>query len=326
MCSSEAGERLFFPRPTISAEWKSDRFYGMCHTHYVERTDRPVNLLKAVLVWSIFSVLGLVSTAGMVFARQPADEGWTPGLVIKELMPIVDPQMAHVRQMFIGVDTQIRSAELVPTTKGGITRTRVAVLGDKANPASLTLVAHDPEYRVYQVFSRSRIVPEFVPTLSWAGAEHILLGTITLKGFTFESDPSFPLHFKLVQNKGYVYLCGRGTVTTPQGKNLSLGESQGIGDFVRNLQTQDQLGREAAAEALGWLARAENERDEAVPALVEALKDDAMEVRRNAAAALGRIGDPRAREGLQGIVEDPDEWVRQVVADAIKKLGARGSE
>ena len=77
---------------------------------------------------------------------------------------------------------------------------------------------------------------------------------------------------------------------------------------------------------LGWLVKAENERDEAVPALIKALKDDAMEVRRNAAAALGKIGDPRAREGLEAALQDQDEWVRQVVADALKKLENPGTQ
>ena len=191
---------------------------------------------------------------------------------------------------------------------------------------SFTLVAHEPEYRMYQILARGYTVPEFIPTLSWAGAEHILLGTISFEGFTFESDTSFPLHFKLVQKKGYVYLCGRGTVTTPKGKKHSLGETKQVSDFVLDLQAQDQLGREAATEALGWLVKAENERDEAVPALIKALKDDAMEVRRNAAAALGKIGDPRAREGLEAALQDQDEWVRQVVADALKKLENRGTQ
>ncbi|MBW2172183.1 MAG: HEAT repeat domain-containing protein, partial [Deltaproteobacteria bacterium] len=85
-------------------------------------------------------------------------------------------------------------------------------------------------------------------------------------------------------------------------------------------------GREASTEALGWLARTESERDEAVPPLIKALKDDAVEVRRNAAAALGRIGDPRAREGIQAALQDKDEWVREVVADALKKLEGPSSE
>ena len=235
-------------------------------------------------------------------------------------MPIVDPEMLHIRQMFVCVQMPVRTSELVPSVPGGITKTRVAVRQREEGSSWVTLTGTAPAYRIYQFFRPGYRIPAFTPALSWAGAEHILLDTVTLEGFIFESDPSFPLHFKLVQNKGYVYLCGRGTVTTPQGKKHSLGGSQGIGDFVRDLQTQGQLGREAAAEALGWLAKAENERDEAVPALVKALKDGAMEVRRNAAAALGRIGDPRAREGLQAALEDPDEWVREVVVDASRRL------
>jgi hypothetical protein len=279
-----------------------------------------MNFSKTVLVWSMCTSLILVGMAGTTVAEDATDQGWTPDLVIKELMPVVDPEMLDVRQMFIGVDTQIRSTQLAPSPKGGITNTRVAILGEQPGSTSLTLVAHEPQYRMYQILARGYTIPEFIPTLSWAGAEHILLGTVSFKGFTFESDATFPLHFKLVQARGYVYLCGRGTVTTPEGKTLSLGGTREVSDFISDLQAPQQLAREAATEALGWLVDTEEERDAAVPALMEALKDEALEVRRNAAAALGRIGDPRAREGLEAALQDQDRWVRDVVADALKKL------
>jgi hypothetical protein len=178
------------------------------------------------------------------------------------------------------------------------------------------LIDQEAEYRMFQVIRWLQIVR----ALSWAGAEHILMGTVSFSGFTFQSDPSFPLHFKLVQDVGYVYLCGRGTVTTPQGKKYSLGEVTKIHDLILELATEDQLAREAASAALGWVAKTKSEIDKALPVLIEALRDDAMEVRRNAGAALGRIGDARATEGLKTALQDEDEWVREVVADALEKL------
>lgn len=285
-----------------------------------------MDFLKTTLARNILAALIAMSMPGMAFAQQGPRPGWTPHFVIKELMPVVDPEMADIRQMFVCIETRIRASELVPSGPGAITKTRVAVRPEKEGSTWLTLIGTAPAYRIYQVFPRGYTVPALAPTLSWAGAEHILLGTVSLEGFTFKSDPSFPLHFKLVQDGGYVYLCGRGTVTTPQGQKHSLGQAQTVSDFVLDLQEQDQLGREAATEALGWLAKTKSEIDDAVPGLIKALKDDAMEVRRNAAGALGRIGDLRAREALKAALQDEDEWVREVVADALKKLEDQGSQ
>jgi hypothetical protein len=231
-------------------------------------------------------------------------------------IPVVDPEMVDARQIYMGVDPRIHRSQMDPSLEGGITKTRVGVRSEKEGSEWLILIDKEPAYRMFQVIRWL----EIVRALSWAGAEHILLGAVSFGGFTFDSDPSFPLHFKLVQDVGYVYLCGRGTVTTPEGRKHSLGEVQSIDDLVLDLAVEDQLTREAASEALGWLAKAESEIDVAVPALIKALKDDAMEVKRDAAEALGRMGDVRAREGLKAALEDEDEWVREVVADALKKL------
>jgi hypothetical protein len=214
-----------------------------------------------------------------------------------------------------------------PSLKGGITKTRIAVRSEKQGSTWLTVIGQEPLYRIYQVMTgTAQTTPAFVPTLTWAGAEHVLLGTVFFGGFTFDSDPSFPLHFKLVQDVGYVYLCGRGTVSMPGGQKVTLGDADEIGDFVLSLIAEDQLEREAAAEALGWLVKTKGETDQAVPALIKALKDNAMEVRRNAAAALGRIGDVRAQAPLSEALKDEDEWVRAVVSDAFQKLEQPASD
>jgi hypothetical protein len=241
---------------------------------------------------------------------------WRGRFVLKELMPVVDPEMLDARQIYMGIDPRIHRSRMDPSLKGGITKTRVAFRSEKEDSEWVILVDKEPAYRMFVVIRWL----EMVPTLSWAGAEHVLLGTVSFGRFTFDSDPSFPLHFKLVNDVGYVYLCGCGTVTTAEGEKHSLGEVQSISDLILDLAAEDQLTREAASEALGWLAKTEGEIDVAVPGLVKALKDDAMEVRRNAAAALGRIGDVRAREGLKAALQDEDEWVLEVVADALKKL------
>ena len=241
---------------------------------------------------------------------------WKGRFTLKELMPVVSPEMVRAKQAYMCADPRIHRSRMEPSSKGGITKTRVAVRSEKEDSEWLILIDREPAYRMFQVIRWL----EIVQALSWAGAEHILLGTVSFAGFTFDSDPSFPLHFKLVQDVGYVHLCGRGTVTAPEGWKYSLEQVREISDFVRDLSAEDQLAREAAAEALGWLAKTKSEIDKAVPALVDALKDDAMEVRRNAAASLGKIGDIRAQEGLRAALQDKDEWVSEVVVDALKKV------
>ena len=75
-----------------------------------------------------------------------------------------------------------------------------------------------------------------------------------------------------------VYLCGRGTVTMPDGRTPRLGSSDNtVGTWLPRLKSEDPFDREGAAQALGWLAKTNEEKDKAVPALIEVLKDRAME-------------------------------------------------
>ncbi|MDY6988641.1 MAG: HEAT repeat domain-containing protein [Thermodesulfobacteriota bacterium] len=277
--------------------------------------------MKEGLLKFTLALLSATSLAGMVFAQNRPLPVGTSRFVIKELMPAVDPAMTGVRQIYMCDDPRVHGSELVPYGKGGITRTRVAIRSEKKGSEWLILDDQEASWRMYQIIRRDR----YLSLLNWAGAEHILLGNVFFEAMTFDSDPSFPMHFKLVQDVGYVYLCGRGTVVIPGGRKYLLGYDDSVSDFIGALKAQDQLAREAASEALGWLAKTKGDKDRAVSALMEATKDEAMEVRRNAAASLGKIGDLRAKEALKAALEDEDEWVREVAADAIKRLDDGGS-
>jgi ankyrin repeat protein len=134
--------------------------------------------------------------------------------------------------------------------------------------------------------------------------------------WSFQSDETYPLTFQLV-SAGGVYLCGRGTISTPSGQVFHFGENHNVDMWLPLVKATWQLNREAAVQALGWLANTPQDRDKAVPALIAALKDDAMEVRRDAAEALGRIGDARAVESLTLMREDASEWVRAVAEESL---------
>ena len=54
------------------------------------------------------------------------------------------------------------------------------------------------------------------------GARHTLKGKLEIQSYKFISDRDNPLVFRVVQNRGYVYESGQGTVTTPAGEKILL--------------------------------------------------------------------------------------------------------
>ncbi|MBZ5535630.1 MAG: hypothetical protein LAO31_06710 [Acidobacteriia bacterium] len=57
----------------------------------------------------------------------------------------------------------------------------------------------------------------------WAhGVKHTWIGRNEVQDHIFEGDPGWPLVFRVDKDKGYVYLRGRGTVTTPDGRVIRL--------------------------------------------------------------------------------------------------------
>ena len=60
----------------------------------------------------------------------------------------------------------------------------------------------------------------------------------------------------------------------------------------------------------------------AVPSLIEALGDEDWDVRREAAWALGEIGDARAVPSLIEALRDEDWRVREAAVEALEGIGA----
>jgi HEAT repeat protein len=63
----------------------------------------------------------------------------------------------------------------------------------------------------------------------------------------------------------------------------------------------------------------------AVEELVQALRDPSIEVRREAARALGEIGDPRAVPALLQMLHDPASGIRAECAEALGKIGDKSA-
>ncbi len=157
----------------------------------------------------------------------------------------------------------------------------------------------------------------FEHTIWDAGSEVSFIGKGNLESSNFESDAAYPLTFKLIENIGYVYLCGRGTVTTKTAQTYRLGYKDTIDTWLSRLHSRDELDREGAAQALGWLSVTQQEKQKAILALINALRDEKMEVRRNAAEALGKLNDAKAAEPLSNVLKDPEDWVAQVAMEVL---------
>jgi len=109
---------------------------------------------------------------------------------------------------------------------------------------------------------------------------------------------------------------------SPDGKPLTLEQA-----LTNIRQTEDTGLRYYAA---WWLGRMRVRTDEAVSALVEALQDEAdrspdggYPLRRNAAKALGKLGNTEAVPALIDCLRCSDYYVRESAAQALEELGDR---
>ncbi len=97
---------------------------------------------------------------------------------------------------------------------------------------------------------------------------------------------------------------------------------------IANLKQKEDLG--ARYYAAWWLGKFRIKNPEAVDTLLMALEDEqdrapdgGYPLRRNAARALGKLGDRRAVEPLTRCLQFPDYYVREASAQALEMLGDR---
>jgi HEAT repeats len=167
--------------------------------------------------------------------------------------------------------------------------------------------------------------------LNSRGAVFLVRGGAKLFGARISSDESYPLTIKVVQVDPpdasgarlciARYLCGHGTIKTKTRETVELGKEDTVATWLPQLKSKDPFNREAASQALGWLTHSELEKDKAVPALIDALNDETMEIRRNAAESLGRIGDVRALKPLDILLtKERSEWIKRVGKESVDKI------
>jgi HEAT repeat protein len=88
-----------------------------------------------------------------------------------------------------------------------------------------------------------------------------------------------------------------------------------IDALVAALKDADAGVKRQAAAALGEIGNTR-----AVPGLIDALKDSDADVRQRAISALGEIGDVRAVAGIAGALKDPSISIRSHAAMALGEL------
>lgn len=114
---------------------------------------------------------------------------------------------------------------------------------------------------------------------------------------------------------------------SPSGSEAGEGPALTVEQAIANLQGPDLGLRFYAA---WWLGRFRVRDEAAIQALMAALEDDADQtetggypLRRNAARALGKLGDRRAVPGLIQALGCPDYYVREAAAQALAALDDR---
>jgi hypothetical protein len=256
-------------------------------------------MTRAMLVWVVMWTIAVAGTVPALAEEQPAR-----GLVLSEVVPTWNPGRPSEF-------TRARVSAVGPNNVGFFTDARagyqIRMKGIQVMGGSYVLFPAESD-KVSELLSTS--------------ATHIYCGAtneaVHLWGCEFASDPSYPLVFKATRD-GYTYLCGRGTVKKKDGIVFRLGYDDSADRWLTRVTSANQLDREAAVEALGWLAKTPDETGKATEELIEALTDSEMEVRRNAAEALGRLGDTGALGALSALMDkekEQDAWVREVAEES----------
>jgi HEAT repeat protein len=91
-------------------------------------------------------------------------------------------------------------------------------------------------------------------------------------------------------------------------------------DWAAQLQSSDPRARLHAVHALDERS---GDRETVLPALLAALRDEDVYVRRDAARALGRLAPPAREEAvpaLQPLLRDREPSVRKAAAEALRKI------
>jgi hypothetical protein len=156
------------------------------------------------------------------------------------------------------------------------------------------------------------------------GSELAIQDSIEVLGVKIESDPTYPLTFKMTR-QGWTLMYGRGKIKPAGNPVIEVGQMEKLDSWLLLLNQKNKLSRESAASALGWIGGESPKRSIIIQALINLLHDTNWEVRRNAAEALGRLKEKAAADPLKKLLDDTDGegWVKAVAEEALKRIESK---
>lgn len=131
------------------------------------------------------------------------------------------------------------------------------------------------------------------------GNEYIFVDSkIKLFNYTFESNSNFPLAFKLLKDKGLVYLCGKGSVLDKKGNITHFGKSMIFEILSENIESEDELKKIGSIQAFGYLGD-----NRAIQYLFKLLENESNYIKLLVVEALVRLKSPEIISKLRKISE-----------------------
>jgi hypothetical protein len=123
--------------------------------------------------------------------------------------------------------------EIIASDSANESTTKAAIHGEDGK-LELTITLRPEDIGIISP-SKGNDVKEKDMLLWCNGATHKWIGKFIYSGYTFDSDKENPLQFRVDKDKGYVYVGGRGTVTTPDGMvvKLPLAKSKVESDVIK---------------------------------------------------------------------------------------------
>jgi len=153
------------------------------------------------------------------------------------------------------------------------------------------------------------------------GAELTIRGSIKIFGSQINSDPDYPLTFKMT-DKGWILMCGRGKIKPAGTSEILVGKKEDAKVWLRLIEHENQLAREASASALGWIGKDSGDYTAVIQRLLAALNDPAWEVRRNSIESLGKLKEKKAIDAIRDLLNDNagEGWIKAVAKEALSRI------
>lgn len=164
----------------------------------------------------------IVFTFGTISVLQAQE---VKDVVLKDLEPTLfgHQNKAYVEMKMVGSDEE-KKEMTVFWIKEGPEQTLTAALGGLIGGGGIMIGMQGEKICMPGTHIAVDSASEYVGNLDYDGSIYTFLGTVRLVQYQFQSDNDSPLTFKLEKGKGAVYVSGKGSVKTKDGKEIKIGE------------------------------------------------------------------------------------------------------